>query len=77
MNTNSQNFDNIQDTLNDLDHELKLNSDRFNKLKNTPIIFGQGMQLQHVKSQKYLAFHPDQTNYGLSENFRSFYCFFS
>ena len=67
-----KNVDNIQDTLNDLDQELKLNSDRYNKLKNTAIIFGQSIQLQHVKSQKYLSFHPDQTNYGLTENFRYF-----
>lgn len=60
----------VQDTIHDLDHELKQNSDRYNKLKHTPIIFGQGIQLQHIKSQKYLSFHPDQTNYGLSENFR-------
>lgn len=68
-----KNVDNIQDTLNELDQELKVNSDRYNKLKNTVIIFGQGVQLQHIKSQKYLSFHPDQTNYGLTENFRQFF----
>lgn len=60
---------NPEDVLEELNHELKLNSEKFTKFKRTPIIFGQSIQLEHIKSQKFLAFHPDQSNYGLLDNF--------
>jgi len=57
------------DILEELNHELKLNSEKLSKFKRTPIIFGQSIQLEHTKSHKFLAFHPDQSNYGISDNF--------
>lgn len=60
---------NSDNALEELNHELKLNSEKFAKFKRTPIIFGQSIQLEHVKSQKFLAFHSDQSNYGIIDNF--------
>ena len=48
---------------------MKLNSEKLMKFKRNSIIFGQSIQLEHVKSQKFLAFHPDQGNFGISDNF--------
>lgn len=64
-----QNEEASTDLVEELNHELKLNSEKCKKFKRNPIIFGQAIQLEHVKSQKFLAFHPDQSNYGLSDNF--------
>ncbi len=61
----------IQDLIDDLDHELKQNSEKFNKLKGSPIIFGQNIQFEHIKSQKFISFQFDEANIGLSDNIMS------
>ena len=59
----------FQEIVEELDQELKNNSDKYQKLKGSPIIFGQQIQFEHIRSQKYLSFHPDQSTRGFSDNF--------
>ena len=46
---------NQKDLQSEIEQEIKQNIDNFNKVKNDSILFGQAIQLQHVKSQKYLS----------------------
>lgn len=43
-----------------IDEEEILNYDVYEKLKGTPIRFGQVIQLLHVSSQKYLTYVPEK-----------------
>lgn len=59
----------IQNLFDELDTEIKTNVDIFNKMKKTAVEFGHNIQFEHVNSNKYLSFHPEQNNLGVSDNF--------
>ncbi len=68
LDSNKEN-ENISSILEELDLEIKQNNDKYEKLKHSPIIFGQSLQFEHINSNKFLTFYPGQSNYGLSDNF--------
>ena len=49
----------MTEMLEELDMEVKLNIDNFNKNKENIIKFGKSFQLQHIKSKKLLSFQPN------------------
>lgn len=61
-------MENVQDIFEELDSEIKNNIDKFNKIKKTPVEFGHPIQLEHIKTHKYLSFHSNQNKYVFSEN---------
>ena len=59
---NSQQLSSTLTTLEEnLEMEMKSNTDFFNKLKGVPIQFGSIIQLQHVTSQKFLSVKLEET----------------
>lgn len=61
--------ENINNIFEEFDLEIKQNNDKYEKLKHSPLIFGQSLQFEHVNSKKFLTFYPGQSNYGLSDSF--------
>ena len=45
-----------------IEEEQALNFDIYEKLKGTPIRYGQIIQFLHVSSNKYLTYDPDQVS---------------
>jgi len=42
-----------------ISEELALNRDVYEKMKGTPVRYGQMIQLLHIGSQKYLSYDPE------------------
>ena len=67
---------NINDYMSELDNELKSNVDKYNKMKKLPILFGESIQFEHLKSQKFLSFQPEETISGIHDSFSFILIFF-
>lgn len=67
-----------QELLNELDNEIAFNSKVYNKSKGFPLNFGDSIQFEHIKSQKFLSYQPDQisggtSSFNISDTFRYIY----
>ena len=46
----------MQEFIDEADFEMKQNHDQFQKMKKQPVLFGESIQLFHIKSHKFLSF---------------------
>jgi hypothetical protein len=52
------------------EEECALNVEQYEKLKGSPVFFGQTVQFLHYMSNKYLTFHPNQVADFESDNLK-------
>ena len=46
----------VQELVDEAEFEMKQNVDQFHKMKKKSVLFGEAIQLMHVKSRKFLSF---------------------